>query len=171
MAMHRFRGHLLYPVLTCAAGFVLAVLVLPARTGAEDKKPAPIKSRVITWDEAKTNKGPWGEMHVHFDGETFSTKGGFAAIAVVQPGKAVHAAHRHAEEEYLIITEGTGVWTLAGKDFPAHKGDALYVEPWVYHGLRNTGDKPLTFVVVKYNSKGVPIPPRPDNEKDELPNP
>jgi len=104
-------------------------------------------------------------------GETFATKDAFAAIAVVEPGKAVHAAHRHAEEEYLVITEGSGVWHLAGKEFPAKKGDVLYVEPWVFHGLVNTGDRPLTFVVLKYNPKAVPVPPRPDNDKDEIPNP
>jgi oxalate decarboxylase/phosphoglucose isomerase-like protein (cupin superfamily) len=37
----------------------------------------------------------------------------------------------------------------------------LYVEPWVFHGLINTGDTDLTFFVVKYASKGWPNPPAP----------
>ena len=69
------------------------------------------------------------------------------ATAVVQPGKAVHRAHRHAPEEYLVVTEGTGVWHLDGKEFPAKPNDVLYVEPWVYHGLTNTGEKPLTLTI------------------------
>jgi mannose-6-phosphate isomerase-like protein (cupin superfamily) len=90
------------------------------------------------------------------------------AVAVVQPGKAVHQAHRHAEEEYLALVEGSGTWHLDGKELPAQRGDVLYVEPWVYHGLTNTGDTPLIFLVVRYNGQGVVPPPRPDDRPDEL---
>jgi mannose-6-phosphate isomerase-like protein (cupin superfamily) len=90
------------------------------------------------------------------------------AVAVVEPGKAVHKSHRHAEEEYLVLVDGAGTWSLAGRQTPAKRGDVLYAEPWVYHGLKNTGDKPLIFLVVRYSSKGVPLPPRPDNKPDEM---
>ncbi|GMV97180.1 MAG: cupin domain-containing protein [Phycisphaerae bacterium] len=160
------------PALTCAAGFVLAVLLLTSRTGAQDKKPAAIRSKVVTRADARSTKGPWGEMRVHFNGdETFANQAAFAAIAVVEPGQAVHLAHRHVEEEFLFLTEGSGTWHLDGREFPAHKGDVLYVEPWVFHGLRNTSDKPLTFAVVKYQPKGVKGPPRPDDRKDEVDRP
>ena len=89
------------------------------------------------------------------------------AVAIVKPGKAVHRAHRHAEEEYLILAEGSGTWSLDGKEFPAKRGDILYTEPWVYHGLTNTSSEQLIFVVVRFNSKGVTVPPRPDNRPDE----
>jgi hypothetical protein len=92
-------------------------------------------------------------------------------VAVVQPGKSVHKAHRHAEEEYLALVEGSGTWSLDGKEFPAARGDVLYVEPWVYHGLTNTGDNPLIFLVVRYNGKGVPPPPQPDGRPNELTGP
>ncbi len=90
------------------------------------------------------------------------------AVATVKPGEAVHRAHRHAEEEYLVVAEGSGTWSLDGKEFPAKRGDVLYTEPWVYHGLTNTGDKPLVFLVVRFNGKGVELPPRPDDRPDEL---
>ncbi len=82
-------------------------------------------------------------------------------MAVVKPGESVHPAHRHAEEEYLVITEGSGRWYLDGKEFPARKGDVLYAAPWVMHGLVNTGDVPLTFFVTKWRSKGVQPPEAP----------
>ena len=63
---------------------------------------------------------------------------------------------------------GSGKWSLAGKEFPANIGDILYVEPWVYHGLTNTGTGTLVFVVVRFNAKGVQIPQRPDDRPDEL---
>jgi mannose-6-phosphate isomerase-like protein (cupin superfamily) len=118
-------------------------------------------SRVMRWDEARVHEGEWGQFRIYFTGDTYSTTNAFTGICVVKPGKAVHPNHRHAEEEYLVITEGEGMWHLDGREIPARKGDVLYVEPWVFHGLLNTGEQDLTFFVVKYASKGWPNPPAP----------
>lgn len=138
------------------------------RPSAPTTRPATFPSEVVTWEDAESLEGDWGEMRMYYRGESFGTKEVLAAVAVVEPGKAVHRAHRHVEEEYLLINEGTGVWRLGEKTFPANKGDMLYVEPWVYHGLTNTGDKPLVFTVIRFNSRGIDLPPRPDDGKDEL---
>ena len=135
---------------------------------AADPEPAVLKSKVVGWEEARSNKADWGEMRTYFRGETLGTKNVLTAAAVVEPGKTVHAAHRHADEEYLVIAEGSGTWSLAGKEFAAKRGDVLYVEPWVYHGVTNTGDVPLVFLVVRYQAKGVKVPPRPDDRPDEM---
>jgi mannose-6-phosphate isomerase-like protein (cupin superfamily) len=50
--------------------------------------------------------------------------------------------------------------SLDGKEFPAKRGDILYTEPWVHHGLTNTSSEPLSFVVVRFNGKGVAVTPR-----------
>ena len=151
---------------------ILSAIVVAALAGqfpavAADPQAKPLKSGVISFEDAKTHQAEWGEMRRYFTGETFGTKDLLTAVATVQPGKSVHRAHRHAEEEYLILAAGSGTWSLAGKEFPAKRGDILYVEPWVYHGLKNTGAEPLIFVVVRFNAKGVTLPPRPDNQPDE----
>ena len=157
------------PIADCG---ILAVILaggltawLPAE--AADPLPKPLKSGIVSFDDAKTNQADWGEMRRYFTGETAGTKDVLTAVAVVRPGQAVHRAHRHAEEEYLILVEGSGTWSLDGKESPAKRGDILYAEPWVYHGLTNTGSEQLVFVVVRFNSKGVKFPPRPDNRPDE----
>ena len=151
----------------CAAGCLVALLTPPAVL-AQKPAEAPLKSQVVRWEEAKSHTGDWGEMRRYFTGQTFATKDVLAAVAVVEPGKAVHKAHRHAEEEYLGLVEGSGVWSVDGKEIPAQRGDMLYAEPWVYHGLTNTGDRPLIFFVVRYNGKGVAVPPKPDDRPNEL---
>ena len=155
------------PVVLIGAGFGMALLGrLP--TDAASPAPQPLKSQVVRWEDARSRVADWGEMRFYFTGETVDTKNALVAVAVVEPGKAVHRAHRHGPEEYLIVAEGSGTWSLDGKEFPAERGDILYAEPWVYHGLTNTGDVPLVFAVVRYNSKGVEVPPRPDDRPDEL---
>ena len=134
---------------------------------AADPLPKPLKSGIVSFDDAPAHQADWGEMRRYFTGETAGTKDVLTAVAIVKPGKAVHRAHRHAQEEYLILVEGSGTWSLDGKESPAKRGDILYTEPWVYHGLTNTSSEQLIFVVVRFNSKGVTIPPRPDDRPDE----
>lgn len=121
-----------------------------------------IRSSVVSWDDADGREDDWGEMRFLYRGETFGTKDALTAIAVIKPGESVHPAHRHAEEEYIAITKGSGTWHLNGKDFPAKEGDVMYIEPWDFHGLVNTGSEPLTFLVVRWTSKGVTPPPEPE---------
>jgi len=73
----------------------------------------------------------------------------FTALTDVLPGKSVHPAHRHGEEEYLVITRGTGIWSLNGVEKDAKSGDLIYADPWGFHGLVNTGSDTLTFFVIK----------------------
>jgi len=151
----------------CCAGFAAALLMMYP-TDAADTGPKILKSRVVGWEAASPYHADWGQMRTYFRGETHGTKDVLTAVAVVEPGKAVHRRHRHAQEEYLIVARGSGTWSLADKEFPANLGDILYVEPWVYHGLTNTGTEPLVFVVVRYNARGVKIPPKPDDRPNEL---
>lgn len=142
-----------------AAGFLAAALTLPAL--CQEVKKGPNGSAILPWKEARLTEHPWGQMRALFMGETHGTKNLFSAYMTVKPGQAVHKAHRHAEEEYMVLVEGAGTWHLDGKEVPAEKGDVVYTAPWSVHGLVNTGEKDLTFFVVKSGSKGVAAPPKP----------
>jgi len=153
---------------TLVVAVAIAMVAAWGRSGAAaEPGPGELKSGIIRFEETKSTAADWGMMHRYFTGKTFATKDVLVAVAVIEPGKAVHKEHRHAEEEYLAVVEGTGTWSLDGKEIPAKRGDVLYTEPWVYHGLTNTGDKPLIFFVVKYNGKGTPPPPQPDERPNE----
>jgi len=162
------RARTLVSFLVVCGAVMSAAAVIMYPTDAADTQPPSLRSQVVAWDDAASQKADWGEMRTYFRGQTQGTKDVLTAVAVVQPGKAVHRAHRHAEEEYLVLVTGSGKWSLSGKESPAKRGDILYAEPWVYHGLTNTGDEPLIFVVVRYGSKGGKAPPKPDDRPDEL---
>jgi len=154
-------------VLIIGGGLLGAAFCWHGGSDAGEKQPEAIASKIVGWDAARAHQADWGQMRFYFTGETSGSKNVLAAAAVVEPGKSVHKAHRHAEEEFLAIIEGEGTWSLDGKESPARRGDVLYAAPWVYHGLTNTGDRPLIFLVVRWHGKGVPLPPRPDNRPDE----
>ena len=165
--MFKRARQLISSITLCAAGFA-AALMLGYSSNAADTRGKLLESQVVNWEAAQAKYADWGQMRTYFRGQTPGTKDVLVAVAVVEPGKALHRAHRHAQEEYLIVVSGSGTWSLAGKQFPANRGDVLYVEPWVYHGLTNTGDEPVIFAVVRYNPKGIEIPPKPDDRPNEL---
>jgi mannose-6-phosphate isomerase-like protein (cupin superfamily) len=36
---------------------------------------------------------------------------------------------------------------------PAKAGDVLYAAPWTMHGIKNSGDEPLLYYMVKWSGK------------------
>lgn len=141
----------------CASSTLVAGAAIAEHHG--HKKALP--TSVVTEGKAKTENFDWGSLTTYYAGESFGTKDGLWAIAVIKPGQEIHPPHTHAEEEFLMVLEGSGTWHLKGKDFTAKIGDTMYSEPWDIHGIKNTGDVPLKFVVWKWNNKGINIPNEP----------
>lgn len=132
-------------------GIALATLFLNSHAG----DAAAIKTSVVSAKAAKTENFEWGQLITYYAGESWSTKDALTAVAIMNAGMEIHPPHIHSEEEYLMVIEGEGTWTVKDKDFKASAGDILYAAPWDLHGLKNTGKKPLKFVVFKWNPKPV----------------
>ena len=116
---------------------------------------------VVSVETAKTTQEAWGTFREYFAGDTPRSKDLLSGTATIKPGMEIHPPHKHAEEEFLMVIVGTGEWTLGEETFAAKAGDMLYSKAWDVHGIRNTGDEPLTFVFWKWNSKGVEVPADP----------
>ena len=151
------------PVLAAAAalaGFASCWLLLP-HLPAQAPTEKPLRSGLVRVEDAVPTRGPWGEWRRYFRGETYGTKDMVVLVVTLKPGEAPHPPHQHAEEEFMILADGTGTWTLDGKEIAAKKGDVVYAAPWTTHGLKNTGQVPLTYYMVKWNNKGVEAPAKP----------
>ncbi|HEY5807062.1 MAG TPA: cupin domain-containing protein [Povalibacter sp.] len=144
------------PMITAgmALAFVAGVLASAPRY---DVQP----SAVISQQQAQRQDFDWGSLYTYYEGESYGTRDGLAAVAVIRPGREIHPPHEHPEEEYLMVLEGEGTWHLNGKEQPARAGDMQYAAPWDVHGITNTGKTPLRFVVWKWNNKGVTLPTKP----------
>ncbi|HLF94474.1 MAG TPA: cupin domain-containing protein, partial [Planctomycetota bacterium] len=126
--------------------------------------PKPIASGVVPWS-GTPEVFPWGEMRKAFTGESFATKKLFVSSFVLKAGMEVHPPHRHAQEEFMTMVEGSGTWHLDGKEIPAKKGDVIYVAPWLKHGLKNTGETSLVYFVAQWNPKGMEAAADPEKAK------
>jgi quercetin dioxygenase-like cupin family protein len=60
------------------------------------------------------------------------------------PGTHSHAA----EEEVIYVISGNGETVVGGQTYPLAPGVAVFTEPGVEHGVKNTGDQDLVLVSV-----------------------
>lgn len=132
---------------------LFTLLLLSAAATLPAAESAPLASAIVSADAATKENYPGSVIHGYFRGETAGTKNTFAGIVVVEPGHELHPAHRHPEEEFLLIVEGEGRWLLNGKTSAAKPGDMLYVAPNDLHGIFNSGKTPLKFALWKWRSK------------------
>ena len=89
-------------------------------------------------------------VFVHYNGPTDQLSGMCTGMAVLDPGAAPHEPHRHPEEEFMIVADGTGEIECDGKVTQVGPGAIMYCAGNVLHGIRNTGKVPMTFYWSKW---------------------
>lgn len=125
--------------------------------------PSEIKSAAsVTVDTAD-----WGSFLPYFTDDTHALKPVLVGVAKIDAGQQIHPPHRHADEEYLMVTKGHGFWSLNGVESEANAGDVMFARAWDYHGIRAADDSPLEFVVFKYSARGAAAPTDPNPELPE----
>jgi quercetin dioxygenase-like cupin family protein len=116
------------------------------------------KTQVIPQANAAIDEGEGWIFYSYHNDETFGTTQSLAGMAVIKPSVEIHPPHEHSDEEFLLVTQGSGEWSVEGEVFKANTGDMLYAAPWDEHGVKNTSDVDLIFVVFKWHSKGIAVP-------------
>lgn len=107
-----------------------------------------------TFDEkhAKLTREPFGDLRIYFEGSTTQIKSMTAGSLRLKAGMSPHAPHEHAEEEFLLVTEGAGEISLDGKITQVGPGSMMYCGAGRLHGIENTGSTPLLFYFFKWKA-------------------
>jgi endoglucanase len=134
---------------------------VPPKLNTPEPSAARFGTGVISRADTQREQASWGTLFKYFEGASWGTENVLSGVAEIKPGQEIHPPHAHAEEEYLMITEGSGTWTINGESFQAKAGDMLYAAPWDLHGVKNTGSTDLKFVFWKWTSAGLTPPPNP----------
>ncbi|MGH8019819.1 MAG: cupin domain-containing protein [Opitutaceae bacterium] len=74
----------------------------------------------------------------------------------LNPGVESHAAHRHPDEEIIIVKEGMVEATINGVAQTAGPGSIFFFASNDLHGLRNAGDTSATYFVVRFITEATP---------------
>ncbi len=127
------------------AGLGAAAFGLPA---AEGKLP----NGTIGALQAKLYRQPFGDQRIYYEGPTDQVRSMTAGSLLLKPGMSPHPPHQHPEEEFMVVTEGTGEITVEGKVTKVGPGSMMYCEGGRLHGIVNTGQRPLLFYFYKWKA-------------------
>lgn len=93
-------------------------------------------------EETKVGYQYWFADKGFLDGRTLK-------MSVVAPNSATHPPHKHNEDEFFFILEGTAEFYLDGETKTAGPYASFYCPPNSEHGIRNVGDSVLKYLVIK----------------------
>ena len=112
--------------------------------------PAPgysIANCVRRFDPSATS--PTSVGYQFWFADSAFAEGKTVKLSVVGPHLATHPPHRHAEDEFFFILEGTAEFYLDGQRQTAGPMTLFYCPSWHEHGIRNVGDTDLKYLVIK----------------------
>lgn len=110
-------------------------------------KTFTIENCVSHFDATKTMETKVGYQFWFVDKEFLD--GRTLKMSVVAPHKATHAPHKHIEDEFFFVLEGTAEFYLDGKTTEGGPYTSFYCPSNVEHGIRNVGDTELKYLVIK----------------------
>ncbi|HYO81521.1 MAG TPA: cupin domain-containing protein [Bryobacteraceae bacterium] len=113
---------------------------------------AKLPNETMPEGTAKLTREPFGDLRIYFDGPTDQLKQMTAGSLRLKAGASPHPPHQHPEEEFMVITEGTGEISIEGKITRVSPGVMMYCGANKLHGIVNTGKTPLLFYFYKWSA-------------------
>ena len=135
-----------------AVAALAAGLAFGAVAVAQTAKPTLIGPSVYPWDEMKPHDTDVGTYAQVMRGPTATLDELELHVTTLNPGVSSHPPHTHANEELVIIREGTvevlsgGVWKRVGS------GGVVFNASNSPHALRNVGTGRAVYHVINWQS-------------------
>ncbi|GAB4034578.1 cupin domain-containing protein [Spirosoma gilvum] len=112
-----------------------------------------IDSKVYAWAEAPVVKKAGVEQRPILEGNTTDFSHLEVHATTLPAHQAPHPAHKHDDEELIIIKEGKLTITIEGKSKTLGAGSIALIMPGDEHGFDNREDVPATYYVMRYTSR------------------
>ena len=125
-----------------------AAMALASRLPAASAAKLP--NATLDAPNARITHEPFGDLAIYFEGATDQIGSMTAGSLRLKPGMSPHPPHTHPEEEFMVITEGTGEILVEGKTTKVAPGTMMYCAGGKLHGITNTGKEPLLFYYYKW---------------------
>lgn len=108
-----------------------------------------LDSRVFDWAKLPAIPTPVGEVRPYFDAATRTLARLESHVTTLNPGEISHAAHAHADEELIVVREGSLEATINGVPQVAGAGSVFFFASHDLHGLRNPGPGRASYHVIR----------------------
>lgn len=113
----------------------------------------PIEARIYSWADAPVNKKETMEQRSLLEGSSVAFKHIKIHATTVYPKQSPHPAHKHEEEEMIIVKEGELTVTIEGKAHALGTGSVALIMSGEEHGFENKGSTNATYYVMRYESR------------------
>jgi uncharacterized cupin superfamily protein len=137
------RDLIVAAVAICATAAVVAL----AQTAAT--KPI-MHSSVFNWSSMKADTTATGERRNVFDAPVATLDRFECHITTINPGESSHAAHKHPQEELLILKEGTLEAVQNSTTNRVAAGGIIFEASNEAHSVRNIGSTRATYFVLMW---------------------
>lgn len=109
---------------------------------------------VYNWNNLEAKKEDTRIRRQVMNGSTTTLSNFEVHATTLEPGKAPHPPHTHADqEELLIVKDGTVKITINGENKIVGAGSIAFAMPGDEHAIENAGKTSATYYVLKYKGK------------------
>ena len=136
-----------------ALGAILATSFVAA-AAAPPRPDAILPSSVFEWAAVPVRDTPVGSVRQFLRAPTATLDELELHVTTLRPGETSHAPHKHANEELIIIKEGTVEVLSRGEWKRAEAGSVVFNASNDLHAIRNVGWGPTTYHVINWSSPG-----------------
>jgi quercetin dioxygenase-like cupin family protein len=141
---------------TRATYWVINVATAATHDESKQNKTPKLQSAVYDWEKLPVKPSKVGEGRAVLNGSTVTLTNLETHITTINAGEAPHAAHRHPDEEFVFIREGTLEVNINGKTQRAGAGSVLFLASNDLHGWRNVGTTRATYHVIRMVTAATP---------------
>ncbi|MDQ3013626.1 MAG: cupin domain-containing protein [Acidobacteriota bacterium] len=126
-----------------------------AQTAAKSQVPPIMTSSVFDWNKIEAKPTKVGATRKFFQAPTLTLDDLECHVTTLNPGETAHAPHKHPDEELIIVKEGTVESLVNGQTKRVSAGSIIFQSSNQMHGIKNAGDTPATYFVIRWNSPGM----------------
>ena len=123
---------------------------------AAQQPAATLKSQVFDWSAMTPKEVAYGSTRAIVRAPTATLAELEMHVTTLNPGQTSHAPHTHANEELIILKEGTLETLSLGQWKRVEPGSIIFNASNDLHGVKNVGTVPATYHVVNWKSTTTP---------------
>jgi quercetin dioxygenase-like cupin family protein len=112
-------------------------------------------SSIFDWNSIEARPTKVGSTRKFFQAPTATLDELECHVTTLNPGETPHPPHRHPDEELIIVKEGTVESLVNGQIKRVGPGSVIFQASNQMHSIRNVGQTPATYHVIKWNSPGM----------------
>jgi mannose-6-phosphate isomerase-like protein (cupin superfamily) len=130
---------------------LVPALAAAAAASAQDTKAIPGKA--YRFEDLPVKESGLNKSRAVFDGVTHSGYPVELHMTSLAPGQMPHPAHRHPNEEVMLVRSGQLDATCDGRTSRLTPGSVIYMPSMSEHGLKNPGPEVAEYFVIALGDK------------------